>query len=201
MPRGDPREARRRLYEIARVQGGYFTAAQAQQAGYSRRVHHYHVQRGNWVRIERAIYRLPEWPAVEHEDLIRWTLWSGGKAVVSHDMAMAVHELGDVLPAKVHLTVPRSFRKRAGGIAILYRSSLSPEDIEERYGFRVTTPLRTILDAARAAMDVERLSGAVRDAVQRGLVTRGRLSEALRRLTGSAADRLRAAVKEAQVES
>jgi hypothetical protein len=34
------------------------------------------------------------------------------QAVVSHDSALEAYELSAVLPGKVHLTVPRSFRKQ-----------------------------------------------------------------------------------------
>ena len=91
--RRDPLELRRALTRVARQQAGYFTAAQALDTGYSYPSQRYHTQRGDWVRVDRGIYRLPEWPATQHEDLARWTLWSRGRGVVSHETALAVHEL------------------------------------------------------------------------------------------------------------
>ena len=113
----DPQDAERAIYAVASQQSGHFTAKQAVGAGYSRRLQTYHTARGDWERIDRGVYRLRFWPAQDHEDLVRWTLWSRDQsdqahAVVSHDTALQLYELSDVMPAVVHLTVPRGFRKR-----------------------------------------------------------------------------------------
>lgn len=171
MPVRDRIDLRRRLVEQAAAQSGYFTAGQAVAAGYSYQAQRYHVQRGNWTRIDRGIFRLPEWPVGPHEDLVRWTLWSRGKAVVSHDTALSVHELGDLNPVRVHLTVPESFRSKAPGV-ILHRGALPDGDVEHRDGYRLTTPLRSLLDVAAGQIDLDLLAGAVEDALQAGLVTR-----------------------------
>jgi predicted transcriptional regulator of viral defense system len=167
--RQDPQTLRRRLSQLAGERGGYFSAAEALSAGYSYPAQHYHHQRGDWLRIERGIYRLADWPEPPDADLIRWTLWSRDQAVVSHDSALAVHELGDVMPARVHLTVPPTFRARPGP-AILHHASLSPGEIESRVGFRVTTPERAIVDVA-ATMETERLARVIAEAIGRGLTT------------------------------
>jgi hypothetical protein len=39
-----------RLFAFAEAQQGYFTTAQAAEAGYARSTHSYHVAFGNWVR-------------------------------------------------------------------------------------------------------------------------------------------------------
>src|SRR5574341_50110 len=144
MAKRDSQDARRRLYEFAVSQGGYFTAAQARAAGYPKQLQHYHATRGNWVREDRGIYRLWEWPRSGYEDFVFWTLWSGGVAVVSHQSAMAVHDISDLMPAWIHLTVPKGFRKRAPEGIVLHRVDLSVHESEQREGFRVTTPLRTL---------------------------------------------------------
>src|SRR5687768_11163993 len=107
-------EARHALHAVAATQGGYFTSAQAREAGYSYPHLAYHVRTGNFLRVGHGLYRLPEVPATEHDDLVRWTLWSRGRddvpqAVVSHASALALHGLSDVIPTKVHLTVPPAF--------------------------------------------------------------------------------------------
>ncbi|WP_407941282.1 type IV toxin-antitoxin system AbiEi family antitoxin domain-containing protein [Nonomuraea cypriaca] len=106
-----PQNARRdKLWELAAGQRGYFTAAQAVQAGYSHQAQHFHVRRGNWLRIERGLYRLREFamlPGQEHDHLVRWWLWSSRRAIVSHLSALVVHDLGIADPAEIHLTVPQ----------------------------------------------------------------------------------------------
>lgn len=197
----DTQTARRTLHELASQQGGYFTTKQANSAGYSRQHVDYHVKAGNFERVDRGLYRLPEIPVSHHDDLIRLSLWSRGRddepqAVISHETALGVLELGELLPKKVHLTVPPTFRKRPPRGVVLHRSSIAEADVEEREGFRVTSALRTVQDiAADNTVSQEQLEKAVREALERGLIRRSafaatrsrgaipaRLAEALQRV-------------------
>ena len=161
-----------RLYALAETQGGYFTSADAKSLGYDYPHQHFHVKQGNWVRVDRGVYRLKRFPSANHEDLIRWWLWSRKKGAISHESAAAVYDLGDVLPAKTHLTVSPDFRKKAAAGVVLHKALLGEKDVEMREGFRVTTPLRTILDLARGHLDQERLTAVTKDAIRKGLLDR-----------------------------
>jgi predicted transcriptional regulator of viral defense system len=179
----DPRETERALWAVASEQVGYFTAAQALAVGYSYPQQHFHCERGNWLRVDRGVFRLREYPPSAHEDLVRWALWSRDRkgrvrAVVSHDTALSLHELGDIMAGMVHLTVPPGFRKHPSGGCVLHRAALPTADIERRDGFLVTTPLRTLLDVAESDLSPEHLTGAVRDALARGVVRRSNLLSA-----------------------
>ena len=85
------RDLRRRLFDLAWGQAGYFSAAQAKHIGYSHQAQAYHAAAGNWMRVDRGIFRLAEWVPDIHDDLARWSLWSRGRGVVSHETALAVH--------------------------------------------------------------------------------------------------------------
>jgi predicted transcriptional regulator of viral defense system len=179
------RDAQRTLFPIALAQGGYFTAKQANAAGYNYPHLDYHVAAGNFVRVDHGLYRLASLPPSEHDDLIRLALWSRNRAdmpqaVVSHVTALHLHDLGEVLPTKTHLTVPVGFRKKPPAGCILHRAVLTPGDIEEREGFQVTTPLRTLLDVAAGELTLEQLEKALADALGRGLVRRDKLLAAIR---------------------
>lgn len=165
---------RKRLVEVAAGQAGYFSASQALEAGYSYPAQHYHAIHENWLRVGRGIFRLPEWPSSPHEDLVRWTLWSGHRGVVSHESALAVHELGDVNPASVHLSIPPGFRAKAAGV-VLHRAVVAPGEKQEHSGFWVTTPLRSLVDVASGSLDLDQVATAVDEALRRGLVTARRL--------------------------
>ncbi|MFA5975928.1 MAG: type IV toxin-antitoxin system AbiEi family antitoxin domain-containing protein [Elusimicrobiota bacterium] len=175
--RTDPVGNHNRLFAIASGQAGYFTAQQAKSAGYYKRLQHYHRQRGSWLPIEHGVFRLRNFPGTPWEDLVRWSLWSRNQkgemqATVSHQSAAQFYELADYLPMKVHLTVPRSFRKRIKEGCVIHRVSVQPEEIETHDGFRVTTPLRTLRDLAREDGERDQLLQAVEEAVRRGLITR-----------------------------
>ena len=171
---GPRQDMRRSLFALATAQSGYFTAAQALEVGYSYSAQKFHVDHGNWERVDRGIFRLPEWPPSPADSLIRWSLWARGQGVVSHDSALSAHEIGDANPAEVHLTVPPNFRATAKGVR-LHRGVLPPGDVVERQGFRLTTPLRTLLDIAAGHLDTDQLVTAIRDALEAGLVTRRQL--------------------------
>ncbi|MDQ6894923.1 MAG: type IV toxin-antitoxin system AbiEi family antitoxin domain-containing protein [Acidobacteriota bacterium] len=195
--RGTQQDRRRALARIAAAQAGYFTSGQAAHAGYSTRLQHHHSSSGNWRRITRGIYRLPDWPSDENEGLILATLVSGGKGVVSHESALSLQGLSDVLPDTVHLTVPPSFRKRIAGVT-LHRADLRPIDVLARSGFSVTTPLRTVADAARSPLSPEHLEAAVRDGLRLGLLRKAKLLDLALDLPQQEAVRLRAAIKAAE---
>jgi len=199
--RRDPQETAQTLYQIAAAQGGYFTAAQARQVGYAYSQQHFHLVRGNWLRIGRGLFRLRDYPPSEREDLIWWSLWSLNRrgdpqAVVSHQTALTVHDLSDVMPDKVHLTVPKTLRKKVLPGCVLHRATLVPNEIESRVGYLVTTPVRTLLDVANSPLSQEHLSRAVRQALERGLVRRRLLETA--RCPLSARSRLDRALTTAQ---
>jgi predicted transcriptional regulator of viral defense system len=179
-----PRSARDRLWRVAARQQGYFTAAQALDEGFSYQVQRFHAQRGNWLRIDRGIYRFREYLDLDGSDtdsLVRWTLWSKNQAVVSHLTALAVHDLGVANPETVHLTVPPRFRQ-ANPSVILHRDLLEEDDILQREGFRVTTPLRAIAETAATAADQDVIDSAVSDLLARGEATRRQLLYAAQRL-------------------
>ena len=167
------------LFEVAETQHGYFTSADAKRLGYDYPHQHFHVNQGNWIRVDHGIYRLKKFPAANYEDLMRWWLWSRKKGVLSHETAAALYELGDLLPSRIHLTVPANFRKTPIKNIVLHKSNLRETEIEKRDELPVTTPLRTILDLARSHLDDERLTAVTRDAIQKGLVSRQDLFNAL----------------------
>lgn len=170
------------LFELAETQQGYFTAADAKKLGYNYPHQYFHVKQGNWIRVDHGIYRLKKFPAANNEDLMRWWLWSRKKGVLSHETAAALYDLGDLLPAKIHLSVPADFRKKPAKNIVLHKTKLGESEIEKRDGLPVTIALRTILDLARSHLDDERLSAVTRDAIQKGLLSRHDLLDALSRV-------------------
>ena len=171
----DRRDLRRQLFALAANQGGYFTAAQAKATGYSYQAQAHHVNAGNWRRIDRGLFRLIEWIPELHDDLIRWTLWSRGRGVVSHESALAVDAIGEFEAARVHLTVPVGFSMRDPAV-VLHHTDLGDDEIHQRRGFRTTSATRSLIDVASFA-DEDQLARAIQEARDRGLVTSRQLRE------------------------
>lgn len=193
----DRRDLRRQLFDLAAQQGGYFTAAQAKALGYSYQTQAHHVGAGNWWRVDRGMFRLAEWIPGAHDELARWTLWSRGRAVVSHESAMAVHGIGEFESRHVHLTVPPGFSMRDDAVALHY-AELPAADIAEHTGYRVTTPLRTLIDIAASTPDEDQLARAIDDARRAGLVTARRLRSRAETLDPRAALYLERALQQSE---
>lgn len=166
------------LFEIAEAQQGYFTAKQAANAGYLLGSQAHHVKSGNWVRVERGIYRLARFPQSAEEQLVIYSLWSRNRVgdpegVYSHQTALSIHELSDVNPVKLHMTVPISFRRSAKmpNILVLHHARIEEKDVEQRQGFAVTGPLRAIFDLVSAeSVSRDIVEQALAEARQRGLI-------------------------------
>lgn len=170
----DRRDLRRQLFNLATQQGGYFTAAQAKNLGYSYQAQAHHVRAGNWHRIDRGVFRLAEWVPELHDDLIRWTLWSKGTAVVSHETALAVHGIGELESPRVHLTVPLRFSTRDDAV-VLHHADLPESDVAQQTGFRTTTAVRSLVDVAAQGADEDQLARAIQEARAAGVLTIGQL--------------------------
>jgi predicted transcriptional regulator of viral defense system len=175
----EKRTPRELLFSIAEGQQGYFTTSQAREAGYQDATHPYHVRTGEWVREWRGIYRLALFPNQPESHYVLWALWSRDRkqkvqGVFSHQTALSMHDLTDVMPAKIHLTVPESFRRSAPipGVLVLHRGSIPEFDRETRQGFTVTRTLRTLLDVLESGRMLEpELLAAGKEALKRGVIT------------------------------
>ncbi len=171
------------LYRLAEHQGGFFTARQAREAGYADNTHPYHVKAGNWIREHRGIYRLARFPVHSRSDLMLWQLWSHNRAgerqgTFSHATALTLHELSDVMPRRLDMTVPPGFQRMAAIPAVLnlHRARIGDDEVETIDGVRVTTPLRTLIDVIDDGILGQDLQvQSVYEALQRGRVTRRQL--------------------------
>jgi predicted transcriptional regulator of viral defense system len=167
------------LFEIADRQQGYFTAEQARECDY----YDSHFQRcissREWTKVGRGLYRLSRYPVTDRPDLVEWSLWSRNKkgkiqGVWSHETALDLYELCDVMPAKLHMTVPKRFRKSIAlpHVLRIYFTDLQESDWVEQQGYRVTTPIRTLLDlAGTRQISDEFLEQAVREGKNKGILT------------------------------
>jgi predicted transcriptional regulator of viral defense system len=171
-----------RLYRLAEPQAGYFTAAQAVEAGVSRRLlSHHSADRGALIRVDRGLYRLRNFPGSPREDLVATWLAVGRPidAVVSHDSALDLYGLSDVIPEAVHLTAARAHRghrsKRPGVRLHFVTDGVPLADRAGRDELPVTSVERTLLDSLAVHGVTEQTELAVAQALDRGLTSVRRL--------------------------
>lgn len=182
------------LYTIADDQAGYFTAAQAYDAGYSYERLSDLTSRGKFERTQHGIYRLLHYPSSRFEDLFIAQLRGGLASIISHDSALAVYELSDHMPSKVHLIIPRTGSRRREGIQ-LHTNKLREDEITMWEGLRITTPARTIADVIFSGLDQKLVCQAVEDALHRGLTTRDKFIQQAERRRGRVAETINKFIK------
>ena len=172
-----------RLYQLAEAQAGYFTAKQAHEVGYSRERLSDLTAREQFIRIQRGIYRLSHFPASRFEDLFIAQMSAGPNSVISHESALEVYGLSDVLPAEIHVIMPRTGSRRRDGIR-LHTNHIEIDEITQREGLPITTPSRTIADVIVNGLGSDLVRQAVEEAIKRGLVTKPQLVEQADRRRG-----------------
>lgn len=116
---------------------------------------------------------MPAWLAVGKE-----------RSVVSHESALDLLDLTDIIPHAVHLTVTRDHRGLHAPPGVTLHTVTTPlraDEIVSRRGIQLTAPVRTLLDVAEAGTAPEQVERGVHDAVRRGLAMPDHLrQEALR---------------------
>lgn len=164
------------LYGVAGSQMGHFTTAQAHDCGFRSNLITYHVDTGKFIRIHRGVYRLRDYPSWPREEVMAaWLAVGKERAVVSHESALDLHELSDVIPNRIHLTVPRSIRNLPKIPMVMIHTTTRPirqDEMRTIEGIRVTSPVRTILDAAEWGTAGEQVEMAVWQAIGLGKATR-----------------------------
>lgn len=169
----------KKLFEVVEAQEGLFTAKQAEAAGFDKKNHSYHVRVGNWIREHRGIYRLAHFPRSSYEQYVLWSLWSRNReeepeGVYSGQTALSIHDLSDLMPAKLHMTVPKSFRRnsRIPKVLVLHVRDMAAAEWETMRGFRVQRPLAAIVDLMNSQeVSEDFLRQALQEAVKRGVIS------------------------------
>lgn len=176
------------LFALASEQHGYFTSAQAQDHGISRRLLVHHANGGRFIRVRHGLYRFRDYPSFPREEVVAaWLAVGKDVAVVSHESALDLLNLSDVIPNAIHLTVPRAKRHRPKMPGVTLHTTtrpLLPRDVVTREGIRLTSPERTILDSAEWGTGPEQIEMAVRQATRRGIMDQDALVQAARERGG-----------------
>jgi predicted transcriptional regulator of viral defense system len=159
---------------LASEQAGHFTAAQAREYGISPALLSYHVSTGALRRIHPGVYRFREYPSSQREEVVAaWLAVGKDSAVVSHESALDLWNLTDLISDAIHLTVPRSRRNlpKLPGVRIhtatrpLARGEVWPVE-----ALKATSPQRALLDAASSGASPEHVIVGILQARVRGWI-------------------------------
>lgn len=113
---------RAELETMALAQGGYFDRGDARAHGVGDALLTYHVKTGRFERSFPGVYRLSTAPLSQRDEYLLAWVWTNYRGAISHESALALYELSDVMPDQVHVTVPRGFHRGSAP----FRVHLSP---------------------------------------------------------------------------
>ena len=171
-------------------QWGLVTSTQARENGISRLWLQRLNDRGVLQRLRHGIYALPSsqsglmqdvqaaWLSVASNAPEQSPEGPAWPAVASGATAAAVHEIGDLVPPYIELSVPMRRISRQSDLRLV-RRSLPQEDVIVLEGLPVTTAERTIYDLSVAPTDLDHLTTLVVDAALKPRASVAELSKAL----------------------
>jgi predicted transcriptional regulator of viral defense system len=168
------------LEALALSQGGYFDRTDAHDHGIGDDLLTYHVRTGRFERCYPGVFRLRIAPISRQDELLLAWVWSNYRATISHESALALYSLSDVRPSSVHLIVPPTFRRQPGPFE-LHWTALGEDDVTIYEGLPVTTPARSIVDAAASGTGPEQIQLAIHQAVERALASSEQIRAAAQR--------------------
>jgi predicted transcriptional regulator of viral defense system len=162
-----------KLAAIAADQQGLVTPADARQAGIDPHRLVDMERRGTIERAARGLYRFPLLePNPELGQLAEATLWADRRGTLSHDTALDLHELCDINPAQIHITIPTAYRLQKP-VPRLYRIHRGDLEKGERIfyeGIPIVTPNRAIVEGIETGVRADLLRQAIDTARRRGQV-------------------------------
>jgi len=128
-------------------------------------------------------------PGSQEEDLVALWLWSDRVGVFSHETALALQDLSDALPSRVHMTVPTAWRQRRLKVPeglVLHYADLDENELRHAATVPFTAPGRTLGDCIAEDFAPDLVHQAVVQARRRGLISRAEEAEIISSLCAGA---------------
>ncbi len=158
------------IAEVAKYQAGYVATYQLEV---SRQMFSHHETKGRLERVIPGIYRSAAFPISEQEEHIVAYLWSREKGVISHQTALSLHDLSDILPKATDITVPDDEAlppQEPPPRTRVHRGRIPEEDRQWHHIVPITTVARTLRDLAVGGIHPDLLRQALEEARRRHLV-------------------------------
>jgi predicted transcriptional regulator of viral defense system len=140
------------LREHAVDQFGYITTRDAEELGVDPHRLQKMKSRGVLTHVDRGIFRFGDVPAGPLDQYCEATLWPlEVRGVLSHATALDLHDLCDINPTRIDVTVPRGFRttRTPPPVLRLHREPLEERDVTWHEGL----PIVNVFHAIRGSID------------------------------------------------
>lgn len=165
-------------WELADMQHGVVSREQLLGLGFGTRSIEHRLRIGRLYRVRRGVYAVGR-PHISRKG--EWTaavLACAPGAALSHGSAAALWGIGSEAGRRIDVSVRRRCNHRPPGIRARSRPALRDEDVTERHGIPVTTPVRTMIDRA-TELTPNRLERMVNEVDKHDLIDPETLREAL----------------------
>jgi predicted transcriptional regulator of viral defense system len=164
----------KQLAERAADNYGYLTGEDARDLGVPIGTLNALARRGQLDRVAHGIYRVPLVPPSRLDQYMLATLWPDHRGLISHESALDLYGISDVNPAKLHVTVPRSYRthRKIPSLYVLHHDDVADVDRGSVEGIPVVSVVRAIRQAHEQHMRRSLVEQAIDDAERDGWVRR-----------------------------
>jgi predicted transcriptional regulator of viral defense system len=161
------------VLEIARDQHGFVRTTDLREMGIDPKRLNDYWRRGLADRLGYGIYRLHLIPPGEWDEFMQAAVWPDGRGVLSHETALDLHNLCDVNPNHIDITLPTTYRTHRAVPATyrLHRRDLDADDVTHVEGVPIVTPARAIADGIEAELRPTLIEQAIDAAQRQAMVT------------------------------
>jgi predicted transcriptional regulator of viral defense system len=168
------------LHETAVDQHGYVTTRDARELGVVPQRLHLMAERGVLDRVDRGLFRFPDVPAGALDQYVQATLWPlECRGVLSHATALDLHDLCDINPSRIDVTVPRGFRttRKPPAVMRLHRAELPEDTVTWHEGVPIVTVHRAIEGSIECGVGWNLIEHAIDTARRTGRLTQAQADE------------------------
>ena len=168
------------IADIANEQHGFVTPEDARERDIDPMNLVRMAERGALERRATGLYRLTLTPPGPLDAYMEAVLWPRGvRGVLAAETALDLYELGDVNPAKIHITVPpeHRVRRQVPEMFRIHHERLDPDDVTVFEGIPIVTPARAIRQAAAAHLGPALIAQAIDQGERNGRLTRRQAAE------------------------
>jgi predicted transcriptional regulator of viral defense system len=158
---------------LAAEQNGFVRTREVRELGVDPRRLNDYARRGLAERVGRGLYRIQLVPPGDLDEFARAVQWPDGRGTLSGETALDLHELCDVSPAHIDITVPPGYRTHrvAPTHYRLHRRELAPDEVTRLRDVPIVTPVRAIADGIELGLRPTLIAQAIETAARQALIT------------------------------
>jgi predicted transcriptional regulator of viral defense system len=178
------------ILALAAEQNGFVRTREVRALGIDPRRLNDYARRGLAERVGRGLYRIELVPPGDFDEFARASQWPDGRGTLSGETALDLHELCDVSPAHIDITVPRGYRthRQVPVRYRLHRRDLLDDEVTLLRDVPIVTPARAIADGIELGLRTTLIGQAIDTATKQALITaeQGARLRAMRARRGAA---------------